>query len=90
MNKPKESTVPRDRKAPSSRKNEASAGTQVDLTSPTTSSAPPMPHERDEGSGMTGGIPSRRVQQGAKDVDRGVQDTSRGPEADQAYQKQRK
>ena len=49
-----------------------------------------MPHERDEGSGMTGGIPSERVQQGASDVERGLQDTSRATEADQAYEKQKK
>ena len=71
-------------------KQQAPAGTDVDLTSIHDSSAPPMPHERDEGSGMTGGVQSKRVQQGAKDVARGVRDTTRSTEAYQAYAKQKK
>jgi hypothetical protein len=62
----------------------------VDLTSPGTSSSPAMPHDRDEKAGMTGGIPSGRVQQGSRDLKRGLQDTSRATEADRAYQKQKK
>jgi hypothetical protein len=46
-----------------------------------------MPHERDESAGATGGVPSARVQQGGRDLKRGVQDTSRAPEADTAYRK---
>jgi hypothetical protein len=61
----------------------------VDLTSPAPSTSPSMPNDRDEKVGMTGGIASKRVQQGSKDVKRGVQDTSRAPEADKAYQKQK-
>jgi len=57
----------------------------VDLTRPERSSRPHMPHERDESTGSTGGVPSERVQQGYGDVERGVQDTSRAPEADTAY-----
>lgn len=53
-------------------------------------SEPPLPHERDEGSDMTGGIPSKVVQQGARDLKRGLEDTSRAPEADRAYKKLRK
>jgi len=59
----------------------------VDLASPRKSSAPHMPNERDEKVGSTGGIPSERVKQGAKDVKRGVADTSRATEADNAYRK---
>ena len=62
----------------------------VDLTSPADSTAPPMPHERDEGVGMTGDVPSERVRQGHGDLKRGLQDTSRAPEADRAYRKLRK
>jgi len=61
--------------------------TGVDLTSAAASSNPKMPHDRDETVGMTGGVPSARVQQGARDLKRGVQDTSRAPEADNAYKK---
>ena len=68
----------------------APAEVGVDLTSPGESSSPELPHERDEATGMTGGVPSRRVQQGHADVKRGVQDTSRAPEADTAYRKLKK
>ena len=46
-----------------------------------------MPNERDESVGATGGVPSKRVVQGAKDAARGVEDTTRGKEADAAYTK---
>ena len=49
-----------------------------------------MPNDRDEKVGMTGGIPSPVVQQGARDLKRSVQDTSRAPEADAAYTKLKK
>ncbi len=39
---------------------------------------------------MTGGVPSEVVQQGARDLKRGLEDTSRAPEADQAYKKLKK
>jgi hypothetical protein len=68
---------------------ETTPSANVDLTSPDPSTSPAMPNDRDEKAGMTGGVPSERVQQGAKDVKRGVQDTSRGTEADKAYQKQK-
>lgn len=60
----------------------------VDLTSrASSSSSPAMPHERDERAGMTGGIPSERIEQAHRDLERGVEDTSRAPEADDAYRK---
>ncbi len=62
----------------------------VDLTSTGASTAPQLPHERDQGAGMTGGVPSARVQQGQRDLKRGVQDTSRAPEADTAYRELKK
>lgn len=58
-----------------------------DMESPT---SPAMPHERDEAVGMTGGVPSPRVQQGERDLKRGLQDTSRATEADTAYRKLKK
>ena len=48
---------------------------------------PKLPHEADESTGSTGGVPSQRVQQAQRDVQRGLQDTSRAPEADAAYRK---
>ena len=59
----------------------------VDLTSAGESSSPALPNERDGSVGMTGGEPSAAVQQGARDLKRGLQDTSRAPEADRAYKK---
>lgn len=49
----------------------------------------PLPHERDQSSHMTDGVPSHKVQQAAKDVERGLEDTSKGTEMDRTYQKQR-
>jgi hypothetical protein len=60
---------------------------QVDLSSARRSSSPALPNERDEKVGVTGGVQSARVQQGARDLKRGVQDTSRAPEANAAYKK---
>jgi hypothetical protein len=57
----------------------------VDLTVPNRSSAPGTPHERDETVGMTGGVPSRRVEQAFDDVEAGRSDTSRANETDRAY-----
>ena len=65
----------------------AAPSTHVDLTSAGESSSPALPNERDGSVGMTGGEPSAVVQQGARDLKRGVQDTSRASEADRAYKK---
>ena len=54
------------------------------------SARPQLPHDRDEKSGSTGGVPSPQVQQGARDLARGLSDTSRAPEADAAYRKLKK
>jgi len=69
---------------------EPEENTTVDLTSNALSSAPSLPHERDERVGMTGGLSSGVVQQGARDLKRGLEDTSRAPEADRAYKKLKK
>lgn len=57
------------------------------LASPGT---PHLPHERDEAVGETGAVPSEKVRQGYRDLKRGLQDTSRAPEADAAYKKLKK
>lgn len=62
----------------------------VDLTSTAPSTDALLPHERDEKVGMTGGVQSPVVQQGARDLKRGIQDTSRAPEAAVAYDKLKK
>ena len=51
---------------------------------------PELPHDRDEKAGSTDGIPSERVRQGARDLKRGLQDTSRSTESDAAYRKLKK
>jgi len=64
---------------------------------PTPGSAPPLestdkpklPHERDESVDMTHGQPDAQVEQAYRDVQRGLQDTDRGPPAGAAYQKQK-
>ena len=48
-----------------------------------------LPHERDQATEMTGGVPSPEVEQAYKDVKRGLQDTDKGPPSDRAYQKQK-
>ncbi len=59
----------------------------VDLTAPDSAAALTLPHERDETVGMTGGVPSPRVQQGARDLNRGLKDTSRAVEANETYKR---
>jgi hypothetical protein len=65
-------------------------GIEVDLTATGSSAAPLLPHERDQKVGATGGVQSPQVQQAARDVKRGLQDTSRATEADVAYKKLKK
>jgi hypothetical protein len=50
---------------------------------------PLLPHERDESVDMTRGEPDAQIEQAYRDVQRGLQDTDRGPPADKAYQKQK-
>ena len=50
---------------------------------------PKLPHERDESVDMTHGEPDPQIEQAYRDVQRGLQDTDRGPPADKAYQKQK-
>lgn len=50
---------------------------------------PKLPHERDQSVDMTHGQPDAQVRQAYRDVQRGLQDTDRGPPAGRAYQKQK-
>lgn len=47
----------------------------------------PLPHERDESVGTTGGIASAPMKQAFKDLSNGIQDTDRSAEADRTYKK---
>lgn len=50
----------------------------------------PLPHERDQNAqGMTDGVPSAEVQQGYRDLKRGLQDTSKSPEIERMHQRQK-
>lgn len=56
---------------------------------PNSQERPKLPHERDESVDMTHGKPDAQVEQAYRDVQRGLQDTDKGPPADKAYQKQK-
>jgi hypothetical protein len=64
-----------------------SAQAETNLTDTPSTDALDLPHEHDEHVGMTGGVPSPLVQQGARDLKRGIKDTSRSVEANVAYEK---
>jgi hypothetical protein len=51
---------------------------------------PGLPHDRDESPHSTGGERHPDVEQAARDVERGLQDTTRAPESDAAYHRLRK
>jgi hypothetical protein len=46
-----------------------------------------LPHERDQAVDMTNSKPNPVVEQAARDVERGVKDTSKSVETDRAYKK---
>ena len=50
----------------------------------------PMPNERDQDVNMTPETPDPAMTQASKDVKRGVKDTSKGPEMDATYAKQKR
>lgn len=50
---------------------------------------PKLPHEHDQSVGMTDGQRDATVEQAYRDVQRGIQDTDRGPPSEKAYQKQK-
>jgi hypothetical protein len=51
---------------------------------------PDLPHDRDEAARSTGGERREVMEQAGKDVQRGLQDTSRASETDAAYHELRK
>lgn len=46
-----------------------------------------LPHERDQALDMTSEASDPQVEQAARDLKRGIKDTSKAPEMDQAYRK---
>ncbi|MNV98835.1 hypothetical protein D3C71_1941340 [compost metagenome] len=68
---------------------DAGAATHGPLKASDRERAPKLPHERDESVDMTHGKPDAQVEQAYRDVQRGLQDTDKGPPADKAYQKQK-
>ena len=48
-----------------------------------------LPHHRDQSLDMTSAKNSPLVEQAAKDLDKGIKDTSKAPEMHQAYKKQK-
>jgi hypothetical protein len=46
-----------------------------------------LPHERDQAVDMTQGQPNPAIEQGERDLRRGLKDTSKAPEMDRAYKK---
>lgn len=46
-----------------------------------------LPSERDQSTDMTDQVPDAAIEQAHKDVQHGLQDTSKGLETNQAYQK---
>ena len=46
-----------------------------------------LPHERDQSTDMTAEANDPVVEQASKDLQRGLKDTSKGPEMDKAYDK---
>ena len=50
---------------------------------------PRLPHERDQSSDSQGAAPQAEASQAKKDVDRGLVDTSKARETDEAYRKQK-
>lgn len=50
---------------------------------------PKLPHERDESSSHQGTEPHERIEQGRKDIEAGLVDTSKHKETDETYQRQK-
>ncbi len=46
-----------------------------------------LPHERDQSTDMTPDANDPVIEQASKDLQRGLKDTSKGPEMDKAYDK---
>lgn len=80
-------TKPRDGQTPDPLKDAEGGETKVEQGG---ESAPKMPHERDQSSEHQSdddqdGTPTPEGKQGAKDIERGLVDTDRGPVTDRVY-----
>ena len=49
-----------------------------------------LPNDRDQAVDMTGGQNSALIEQAARDLDAGMKDTSKAPEMDRTYKKQKR
>lgn len=90
-NKSETSTAGKGMPAPAARpEGDRDAGT-IDRQLQGTSSDSNMglPHERDQMTNMTDGTPDPKMEQAKKDVDDGLEDTSKGAETDQTYDQYR-
>lgn len=65
------------------------AGRQITPKDASSEASLELPSDRDQSTDMTAAKPDPKVQQAAKDLKRGLSDTSNGVETDKAYQKQR-
>ena len=54
-----------------------------------TQTDPKLPHERDESSSHQGSEPRARIEQARQDVESGKVDTSKKPEMDATYERQK-
>ncbi|WP_394787090.1 hypothetical protein [Rhodoferax sp.] len=81
------SPVPVEKSVNTPRPANPAPGSTTGNTDTPTANTPKLPHEHDESVANTDGTPDVQVQQAYRDVKRGLQDTSRGAEADTAYKK---
>jgi hypothetical protein len=65
------------------------AGRQITPKDASAEASLEIPSDRDQSSDMTAAAPDPQVEQAAKDLKRGLSDTSKGAETDKAYQKQK-
>lgn len=75
--------------AKSPREQRSRPGRQDTLKDGAVESSLELPHERDQAADMTSSEPSADVAQASRDLKQGRKDTSKGPEMDTAYQKQK-
>ena len=76
--------------AKNERQQAALPGRQTTLKDSAVEASFRLPSERDQSSDMTAAAPDPKVKQAAKDLKRGLGDTSKGAEMDKAYAKLRR
>ena len=72
------------------RRQAALPGRQTTLKDSVVEASVRLPNDRDQSSDMTAAAPDPKVKQAAKDLKRGLSDTSKGAEMDKAYAKLRR